>query len=45
VLRESGFSREQVQEGLRIAAVINAVAATLDTEAALSPTGVYLAGL
>jgi alkyl hydroperoxide reductase subunit D len=39
VLRESGLSREMVQEGLRIAAVINAVAATLDAEAALSPAG------
>ncbi|MGI8328606.1 carboxymuconolactone decarboxylase family protein [Actinomadura scrupuli] len=37
VLRESGFSRELVQEGLRIAAVVMAVATTLDAEAALSP--------
>jgi alkyl hydroperoxide reductase subunit D len=40
VLRESGFSRELVQEGLRVAAVINAVAATLDAEDALAPAGV-----
>ncbi|GAA4138171.1 carboxymuconolactone decarboxylase family protein [Actinomadura keratinilytica] len=37
VLRESGLSRELIQEALRIAAVVNATAATLDAEAALSP--------
>jgi lipoyl-dependent peroxiredoxin subunit D len=36
VIREAGLSRELVQEALRIAAVINAVAATLDAEAALA---------
>ncbi|MER5318970.1 carboxymuconolactone decarboxylase family protein [Streptosporangium roseum] len=35
VLRQSGMSREQIQEALRIAAAINAVAATLEAEAAL----------
>jgi alkyl hydroperoxide reductase subunit D len=40
VLRESGLSREVVQEALRIAAVVNAAAATLEAEAALSPATV-----
>lgn len=35
VLRASGMPREQVQEALRVAAVINATAATLEAEAAL----------
>lgn len=35
VLRASGMPREQIQEALRIAAVINATAATLEAEAAL----------
>lgn len=37
VLRESGMSREHIQEALRIAAVVTATAATLDAEAALTP--------
>lgn len=36
VLRETGVGREQVQEALRIAAVLHAVAATVDAEAALT---------
>ncbi|WP_230421498.1 carboxymuconolactone decarboxylase family protein [Actinomadura soli] len=40
VVREAGLSRELVQEALRIAAVVNAVAATLDAEAALAPATV-----
>lgn len=36
-LREQGFSRELIQEGLRIAAVVNGVAATLDAEGVLAP--------
>jgi lipoyl-dependent peroxiredoxin subunit D len=32
VLREAGVSREEIQDGLRIAAVLNATAATLDAE-------------
>ncbi|GAA4074186.1 MULTISPECIES: carboxymuconolactone decarboxylase family protein [Actinomadura] len=40
VLRESGLSRELIQEALRVAAVVNATAATLDAEAALSPATV-----
>ncbi|GAA4606657.1 alkyl hydroperoxide reductase [Actinoallomurus liliacearum] len=36
-LREQGLSRELVQEGLRIAAVVNGVAATLDAEGVLTP--------
>ncbi|WP_119728495.1 carboxymuconolactone decarboxylase family protein [Thermomonospora amylolytica] len=40
VLREQGLSRELVQEALRIAAVINATAATLDAEAVLTPATV-----
>ncbi|MBA9001226.1 carboxymuconolactone decarboxylase family protein [Thermomonospora cellulosilytica] len=40
VLREQGLSRELVQEALRIAAVINATAATLDAEAVLAPATV-----
>ncbi|MEV5706732.1 carboxymuconolactone decarboxylase family protein [Actinoallomurus sp. NPDC052274] len=36
-LREQGLSRELVQEGLRVAAVVNGVAATLDAEGVLSP--------
>ncbi len=35
VLRGAGLSREPIQEAIRIAAVVNAVAATLDGEAAL----------
>ncbi|MFF0860685.1 carboxymuconolactone decarboxylase family protein [Nonomuraea sp. NPDC003560] len=35
VLRGAGLPREQVQEALRVAAVINATAATLEAEAAL----------
>ncbi|MER6583100.1 carboxymuconolactone decarboxylase family protein [Nonomuraea sp. NPDC001023] len=35
VLRGAGMPREQVQEALRVAAVINATAATLEAEAAL----------
>ncbi|AYF29261.1 carboxymuconolactone decarboxylase family protein [Micromonospora tulbaghiae] len=35
-LRAAGFSREQVHEGLRIAAVVHAAAVTLDAEAALA---------
>ncbi|GAA3965834.1 alkyl hydroperoxide reductase [Actinomadura viridis] len=37
VLRDGGLSRELIQEALRIAAVVNATAATLDAEAALAP--------
>jgi len=40
VLRESGLSRELIQEALRIAAVVNATAATLDAEEALAPAAV-----
>lgn len=36
VLRQSGMPREQVQEAVRIAAVVNAVAAVLESEAALA---------
>ncbi|GAA2887134.1 alkyl hydroperoxide reductase [Streptosporangium fragile] len=36
VLRESGMSREQIQEGIKIAAVVNAVATVLESEAALA---------
>ncbi|KWW99227.1 alkyl hydroperoxide reductase [Carbonactinospora thermoautotrophica] len=36
VLREQGLPREHIQEALRIAAVINAVAATLEAEGALA---------
>ncbi|GII92191.1 carboxymuconolactone decarboxylase family protein [Sinosporangium siamense] len=36
VLRKSGMPREQIQEALRIAAVVNAVAVTLEGEAALA---------
>lgn len=35
VLRASGMPREQIQEAIRIAAVVNATAATLEAEAAL----------
>lgn len=35
-LRASGFTREQVHEGLRIAAVVHAAAVALDAEAALT---------
>ncbi|MEV6151679.1 carboxymuconolactone decarboxylase family protein [Nonomuraea sp. NPDC052129] len=35
VLRDSGLPREHIQEALRVAAVINATAATLEAEAAL----------
>ena len=37
VLREAGMSRELVQEALRIAAVVNATAAVLEAEKALTP--------
>jgi len=40
VLRESGMSRELVQEALRIAAVVHAAAATLEAEAVLAPATV-----
>jgi lipoyl-dependent peroxiredoxin subunit D len=40
VLREAGMPREQIQEALRIAAVINATAATLEAEAALASSTV-----
>jgi alkyl hydroperoxide reductase subunit D len=36
-LRDKGVSRETVQEAIRIAAVVHAVAATLDAAAALDP--------
>ncbi|MFF4414014.1 carboxymuconolactone decarboxylase family protein [Streptosporangium sp. NPDC001559] len=36
VLRKAGLPREQIQEAIRIAAVVNAVAAVLETEAALA---------
>ncbi|SDG07508.1 alkyl hydroperoxide reductase subunit D [Sinosporangium album] len=36
VLRASGMPREQIQEALRIASVVNAVAAILEAEAALA---------
>ncbi|NUP03663.1 MAG: alkyl hydroperoxide reductase, partial [Nonomuraea sp.] len=36
VLRGAGLPREQVQEALRVAAVINATAATLEAEAVLT---------
>ncbi|MFE3449419.1 carboxymuconolactone decarboxylase family protein [Nonomuraea sp. NPDC059194] len=36
VLRGAGMPREQIQEALRIAAVVNATAATLEAEAALA---------
>ncbi|WP_327091129.1 carboxymuconolactone decarboxylase family protein [Nonomuraea sp. NBC_01738] len=36
VIRGAGLPREQIQEALRIAAVVNATAATLDAEAALA---------
>ncbi|SEK95355.1 carboxymuconolactone decarboxylase family protein [Nonomuraea pusilla] len=36
VLRGAGLSRELVQEALRVAAVVNATAATLEAEAALA---------
>ncbi|GAB2455584.1 alkyl hydroperoxide reductase [Streptosporangium sandarakinum] len=36
VLRQAGMPREQVQEAVRIAAVVNAVAATLEAETALA---------
>ncbi|MDF5752390.1 carboxymuconolactone decarboxylase family protein [Spongiactinospora sp. TRM90649] len=35
-LREAGMPREQIQEAIRIAATVNAVAATLEAEAALA---------
>ncbi|REE98203.1 carboxymuconolactone decarboxylase family protein [Thermomonospora umbrina] len=40
VLRQAGMSRELIQEALRIAAVVNATAATLEAEAALAPATV-----
>ncbi|MEV8638871.1 carboxymuconolactone decarboxylase family protein [Streptosporangium sp. NPDC051023] len=36
VLRQAGMPREQIQEAIRIAAVVNAVAAVLESEAALA---------
>ncbi|MFC0863477.1 carboxymuconolactone decarboxylase family protein [Sphaerimonospora cavernae] len=36
VVRSAGLSREQVQEAIKIAAVVNAVATTLEAEAALA---------
>ncbi|MEU1878399.1 carboxymuconolactone decarboxylase family protein [Streptosporangium sp. NPDC020072] len=36
VLRKAGLPREQIQEAIRIAAVVNAVAAVLESEAALA---------
>ncbi|MBB2911701.1 alkyl hydroperoxide reductase subunit D [Streptosporangium becharense] len=36
VLRQAGMPREQIQEGIKIAAVVNAVATVLDSEAALA---------
>ncbi|MEV4250878.1 carboxymuconolactone decarboxylase family protein [Streptosporangium canum] len=36
VLRQSGMPREQIQEAIRIAAVVNATAAVLESEAALT---------
>ncbi|MBG0830932.1 carboxymuconolactone decarboxylase family protein [Planomonospora sp. ID67723] len=36
VLRQAGMPREQIQEGIKIAAVVNAVAAVLESEAALA---------
>ena len=40
ILRDAGFTTEQVQTAVRVAAVVHAVAATLDGEIALSPDGV-----
>ncbi|TDB93458.1 carboxymuconolactone decarboxylase family protein [Actinomadura sp. 7K534] len=40
IVRAAGLSRELVQEALRIAAVVNATAATLEAEAALAPATV-----
>ncbi|MDX6744437.1 carboxymuconolactone decarboxylase family protein [Actinocorallia sp. A-T 12471] len=37
VLRDGGLSRELIQEALRIAAVVNATAAVLESESALTP--------
>lgn len=37
VLRDAGLDRETIHEGLRIAAVVNAAAVTLEAEAALLP--------
>lgn len=39
VLREAGVSSEEIQTAVRIAAVLNAVAAVLEAEAALGATG------
>ncbi len=36
VVRSAGLSREQVQEAIKIGAVVNAVATTLEAEAALT---------
>ncbi len=36
-LKEAGVSKEAVQQAVRIAAIVHAVAATLDGEAALAP--------
>jgi alkyl hydroperoxide reductase subunit D len=36
VLRKAGFSREQVQQAVRIASIIHAIAATLEGEASLA---------
>ncbi|WP_433329221.1 carboxymuconolactone decarboxylase family protein [Spirillospora sp. CA-294931] len=40
VLRDAGLPREQIQEALRVAAVVHATAATLEAEAALAPATV-----
>ncbi|WP_329518505.1 carboxymuconolactone decarboxylase family protein [Spirillospora sp. NBC_01491] len=40
VVRDAGLSRELVQEAIRVAAVVNATAATLEAEAALAPATV-----
>jgi alkyl hydroperoxide reductase subunit D len=38
IVRQAGLTQEQVQTAVRIAAVVHAVAATLDGEAALAGT-------
>ncbi|MQY07530.1 alkyl hydroperoxide reductase [Actinomadura macrotermitis] len=40
VLREAGMPREQIQEAIKIASVVHAVALTLEGEAALAPATV-----
>ncbi|WP_067489237.1 alkyl hydroperoxide reductase [Actinomadura hibisca] len=40
VLREAGMPREQIQEAIKIAAVVHAAALTLEGEAALAPATV-----